>query len=128
MTVFGEISRAAAISLLVSPSATSATIRRSCGVKNAVEATLEAGAGAVSIGWSDHQATVEVVVRDEGPGLSSTTNLFVPFYTTKPNGSGIGLVLCRQVAEAHNGFLTLANRTDRVGSEARLTLPRQQID
>jgi two-component system, NtrC family, nitrogen regulation sensor histidine kinase NtrY len=66
---------------------------------------------------------LEVWVLDEGPGLASTANLFVPFFTTKPKGSGIGLVLSRQIAEAHNGSLTLENREDRTGSKARLVLP-----
>jgi signal transduction histidine kinase len=63
-------------------------------------------------------------VEDEGPGLQNTANLFVPFFTTKPQGSGIGLVLCRQIAEAHGGALTLENRTDRKGGRAVLHLPR----
>jgi len=64
-----------------------------------------------------------VWVEDEGPGLSSTANLFVPLFTTKPGGSGIGLVLSRQIAEAHGGALTLENRADRGGCVARLRLP-----
>jgi Signal transduction histidine kinase len=62
-------------------------------------------------------------VKDEGPGLSNTSNLFVPFFTTKPGGSGIGLVLSRQIAEAHGGTLTLQNREGAPGCEARLSLP-----
>ena len=92
-------------------------------VKNAVEAALETE-GSVELSWTDRDQSVEVVVRDEGPGLASTTNLFVPFYTTKPNGSGIGLVFSRQVTEAHGGHLVLVNRQDRRGTEARLTLPK----
>ena len=64
-----------------------------------------------------------VWVRDGGPGIADTGNLFVPFFTTKPEGSGIGLVLSRQIAEAHGGTLTLANRDDRRGCEAWLSLP-----
>jgi signal transduction histidine kinase len=60
---------------------------------------------------------------DEGPGLSNTANLFVPFFTTKPGGSGIGLVLSRQIAEAHGGSLDLRNREHGRGCEARLVLP-----
>ena len=67
---------------------------------------------------------VEVVVRDEGPGLPESANLFVPFFSTKPEGSGIGLFLCRQIADAHGGSVTVENRTDGPGCEARLTLPR----
>jgi signal transduction histidine kinase len=62
-------------------------------------------------------------VDDEGPGLSNTSNLFVPFFTTKPGGSGIGLVLSRQIAEAHGGSLTLENRRPDPGCRAELTLP-----
>ncbi len=79
----------------------------------------------VEVGWSDLGDSIELVVRDEGPGLASTTNLFVPFYTTKPSGSGIGLVFCRQVAEAHGGHLVLRNRPDRKGCEALLTIPKR---
>jgi PAS domain S-box-containing protein len=91
-------------------------------VKNAVEA-VGTGGGAVTIGWEVQDRALELWVRDEGPGLGSTGNLFVPFFTTKPSGSGIGLVFSRQVAEAHGGGLTLQNRTDRTGCEARLVLP-----
>jgi two-component system, NtrC family, nitrogen regulation sensor histidine kinase NtrY len=62
-------------------------------------------------------------VEDNGPGLSNTANLFVPFFTTKRSGSGIGLVLSRQIAEAHGGSLTLENRRQSRGCEARLRLP-----
>ncbi len=62
-------------------------------------------------------------IEDEGPGLPETSNLFVPFFTTKPSGSGIGLALSRQIAEAHGGTLTLENRTSARGCRAVLTLP-----
>jgi len=65
---------------------------------------------------------LDVWVRDGGAGLADTANLFVPFYTTKPNGSGIGLALSRQIAEAHGGTLTLSNRSAQRGCEARLSL------
>lgn len=91
-------------------------------VKNAAEASLETG-GAVEVSWLAGRA-IEVVVQDQGLGLASDANLFVPFFTTKPGGSGIGLVLSRQIAESHGGTLTLSNRSDRSGCRAVLRLPR----
>ncbi len=91
-------------------------------VRNAADATLETG-GSVLVGWSRKGAQLDVWVVDEGPGLPNTSNLFVPFFTTKPGGSGIGLVLSRQIAEAHGGELTLENRSDARGCRALLRLP-----
>jgi signal transduction histidine kinase len=91
-------------------------------LRNAVDAALETG-GRVCTGWTAADHTVEVWVDDEGPGLQSTANLFVPFFTTKVGGSGIGLVLSRQIAEGHGGTLTLENRADRKGTRATLRLP-----
>jgi len=91
-------------------------------VRNAVDASMETR-GRVDVGWQQKNGQVEVWVRDEGPGLASTANLFVPFFTTKAQGSGIGLVLSRQIAEAHGGTLTLENRQQLRGCEARLRLP-----
>jgi two-component system, NtrC family, nitrogen regulation sensor histidine kinase NtrY len=91
-------------------------------VANAVDAARETG-GRVAIGWSVRGDRVEVRVTDEGPGLADTTNLFVPFFTTKPGGSGIGLALSRQIADAHHGQLALENRRDRCGCQATLVLP-----
>lgn len=91
---------------------------------NALEAARETGGG-VEVTWAARDGMVEVEVRDEGPGLPSPGNLFVPFFTTKPNGSGIGLVFCRQVVEAHGGAVTLQNRADRKGCVARIRLPRE---
>ena len=92
-------------------------------LRNAVDASLETG-GQVTVGWRAIADCAEVFVRDEGPGIMNPSNLFVPFFTTKPGGSGIGLALSRQIAEAHGGSLTLANRSDRSGGEALLRLPR----
>src|SRR5438045_4314410 len=89
---------------------------------NAAEASLET-AGTVVAGWRDLAECVEVFVRDTGPGIMNPTNLFVPFFTTKPGGSGIGLALSRQIAAAHGGSLTLANRAG-PGCEALLRLPK----
>jgi signal transduction histidine kinase len=78
----------------------------------------------VRIGWrAALNGNVEICVEDEGLGLANTSNLFVPFFTTKPGGSGIGLVLSRQIAEAHGGALTLENRRAGPGCAARLRLP-----
>jgi PAS domain S-box-containing protein len=92
-------------------------------VRNAADATLEAGGGNVRIHWQTRERRLHLLVEDEGPGLGDTANLFVPFYTTKPGGTGIGLVLSRQIAEGHGGTLVLENRPDRTGVRARLTLP-----
>jgi two-component system, NtrC family, nitrogen regulation sensor histidine kinase NtrY len=99
--------------------------------KNAVEAVLEhhaaeggasSGAG-VRIGWRTTADTLEIAVEDDGPGIAETANLFVPFFTTKPEGSGIGLVLCRQIVENHGGTLSLTDRGEPRGCIARVTLP-----
>jgi two-component system nitrogen regulation sensor histidine kinase NtrY len=94
-------------------------------VRNAADAALETSGG-VEIGWRPLPAPsrrLEVWILDEGPGLSGTGNLFVPFFTTKPQGSGIGLVLSRQIAEAHGGSLVLEDRLDRPGCRANVVLP-----
>jgi nitrogen fixation/metabolism regulation signal transduction histidine kinase len=94
-------------------------------VRNAVDAALETRGG-VGIGWRVMESQVEVRIEDEGSGISNPENLFVPFYTTKPEGTGIGLALSRQIAEAHGGTLTLENRQPGPGCEALLRLPLNQ--
>jgi nitrogen fixation/metabolism regulation signal transduction histidine kinase len=92
-------------------------------VHNAVDAALETQ-GNVAIGWREKEGCVEIFVQDDGPGIMNPANLFVPFFTTKPDGSGIGLPLSRQIAEAHAGSLVLTNRETRQGAQALLRLPR----
>ncbi len=91
-------------------------------LRNAADASLTTG-GAVRVGWHRDGNMIEIWIKDDGPGLSSTANLFVPFFTTKPGGSGIGLVLSRQIAEGHGGALSLENRADGPGCIACLRLP-----
>jgi two-component system nitrogen regulation sensor histidine kinase NtrY len=91
-------------------------------VHNAADAVLENGKCA-SVGWARQDSQLHVWVIDDGPGIQNTANVFVPFFTTKPGGTGIGLALSRQIAEAHGGTLTLENRRDARGCEARLRLP-----
>ena len=91
-------------------------------VRNAVDASLETG-GDVCIRWTRQNGAVSILIEDEGPGLPSSANLFVPFFTTKPQGSGIGLVLSRQIAEAHGGALLLENRKSSRGCIATFRLP-----
>lgn len=90
--------------------------------RNAVDAALQTGGG-VTVSWNKNTNYFTLIVEDEGAGLSNTANLFVPFFTTKPGGSGIGLILSRQIAEAHGGTLTLSNRRRGTGCEAQLQLP-----
>lgn len=97
-------------------------------IKNAVDATMEIPAaersgGGVRLSWKKLGAEIEILVEDDGPGIASASNLFVPFFTTKSEGSGIGLVLCRQIAENHGGSLALENRVGAIGAVARLRLP-----
>ena len=97
-------------------------------IRNAVDAARETGGG-VRVGWhrlaGSSPAAMELWVEDDGHGLANTGNLFVPFFTTKPGGSGIGLVLSRQIAEAHGGSLVLENRGDALGCRASLRIPVQ---
>jgi len=96
-------------------------------VRNAAEAALEVG-GAVEITWTAVAGAIEIRVEDDGPGIADTENLFVPFFTTKPAGTGIGLVLCRQIAEAHGGSVQLEPvRPTRAGQAAQGCVARVRL-
>lgn len=90
-------------------------------IKNAMEAMGD-GDGKVRISWKRQSTEVTVWVDDEGPGLTAEENLFVPFFSTKPNGNGIGLIFCREIAEANGGSIELKNR-EGGGCRARIVLP-----
>jgi two-component system, NtrC family, nitrogen regulation sensor histidine kinase NtrY len=91
-------------------------------IRNAVDAT-QPHSGNVMVSWDTNGSWLSLTVEDEGNGIANPANLFVPFFTTKPGGSGIGLVLSRQIAELHGGSLSLRNRSDHTGCEALLQLP-----
>ena len=91
-------------------------------LRNAIDASQEKN-GSIHVRWGVSGGPLQLLVEDEGPGLPQTANLFVPFFTTKAGGSGIGLVLSRQIAEAHGGTLDVENRDDGPGCRAKLTLP-----
>jgi len=106
-------------------------------VRNGVEAACSAREDAMAAGLAHEAPAVtlrirvegdflSVLIEDNGPGLTNPANLFVPFYTTKKTGSGVGLVLARQIAEAHGGTLELRNRADATGCEAELRIPLAQ--
>ena len=92
-------------------------------VRNAVDAVTETGAEEVRVTWDVEGAQVLLRVIDDGPGLANPSNLFVPFFSTKPGGSGIGLALSRQIVESHGGTIELHNREQARGCEARVRLP-----
>lgn len=93
---------------------------------NAVDASLANGAKPVRANWRIYDSSVMVTIEDRGMGIANTDNLFVPFYTTKPAGSGVGLALAQQVARAHGGEVSLVNREDGEGARATVALPLAQ--
>jgi two-component system, NtrC family, nitrogen regulation sensor histidine kinase NtrY len=95
-------------------------------LKNAVDA-VDGGQGEVRALWGEESSGLLIEVLDNGPGPPESENLFVPFFTTKPDGHGVGLLLARRVAELHGGRLTLSARQDRQGAAARLWLPQASI-
>ena len=105
-------------------------------VRNAADAVLEMSPGStdsgpenaacqqVEVHWDTDAGNVNLTIDDNGPGLLNPANVFTPFYTTKPNGSGVGLVLSRQIAEAHGGRIEISNRVGVRGCSVRVVLPR----
>ena len=97
-------------------------------IKNSVESMQSVNSqGVVDLSWLAEKNTFTLTISDEGAGILNPDNLFVPFYTTKQRGSGIGLVLCRQILEAHNGQLTLTNRLDKKGCLAVISIPIEKV-
>ncbi len=94
---------------------------------NAVDASLANRAEPVRTSWIIADSSVWVAVEDRGLGIANADNLFVPFYTTKPAGSGVGLALAQQIARAHGGEIRLANREDGEGARATVRLPLGNI-
>jgi two-component system nitrogen regulation sensor histidine kinase NtrY len=92
-------------------------------LRNAVDASLANGAEVVRVLWRLDDAMLLVAIEDRGMGIANAENLFVPFYTTKPAGSGVGLALAQQIARAHGGEITLINRDDGEGARATIRLP-----
>ncbi len=90
---------------------------------NAAEASLANDSAPIAVSWQREDSNVCIQIRDHGPGLANTANLFVPFYTTKPEGSGIGLALAQQIARAHGGKVTLENCGEGPGAIAIIRLP-----
>jgi signal transduction histidine kinase len=93
---------------------------------NAVDASLANGSEPVRATWERNGTNVSVIIEDRGMGIANTENLFVPFYTTKPAGSGVGLALAQQIARAHGGEIQLENREDGAGARATVLLPVMQ--
>ena len=110
-------------------------------VRNAADAVLEARSGStpattpdsepesngVVVRWDADPEEVTLAIEDEGRGLLNPANVFTPFYTTKPNGSGVGLVLSRQIAEAHGGSIEISNRTGHRGCVVKVVLRRSPL-
>lgn len=90
---------------------------------NAVDASLANGSEPVRATWDRNGSSLSVIIEDRGLGIANTDNLFVPFYTTKPAGSGVGLALAQQIARAHGGEIQLHNREDGAGARATVLLP-----
>jgi nitrogen fixation/metabolism regulation signal transduction histidine kinase len=94
-------------------------------VKNAVESAQQ-NSGSVKVCWKEAEGSLVMHIEDTGPGIANMDNLFIPFFSTKKGGSGIGLTLSRQIIEGHNGSLDLTNREDTTGCRATIFLPQGQ--
>jgi len=94
---------------------------------NAVDASIANGSESVRATWHREDSALLVVIEDRGMGIANTENLFVPFYTTKPAGSGVGLALAQQIARAHGGEITLVNREDGEGARATIRLSMTEL-
>ncbi|HLY40791.1 MAG TPA: ATP-binding protein [Terracidiphilus sp.] len=90
---------------------------------NAADASLANGSKPIRMTWRIAESSLLVSIEDRGLGIANTENLFVPFYTTKPTGSGVGLALAQQIARAHGGEIRLVNREDIEGARALVRLP-----
>jgi signal transduction histidine kinase len=90
---------------------------------NAVDASLANDSLPVRVTWRMEGSNLLILIEDRGQGIANAENLFVPFYTTKPAGSGVGLVLAQQIARAHGGEIQLLNREDGSGARATIRLP-----
>ena len=88
---------------------------------------MDSHSGKIVVRWRFERWQLVVDIEDDGSGLAATANLFVSYFTTKPGGSGIGLVLRRQIIEAHGGALSLTIRESVRGCVARLQLPCQPL-
>jgi two-component system, NtrC family, nitrogen regulation sensor histidine kinase NtrY len=95
-------------------------------IKNAAESMAQINAsGPIQISWATDGTLLRLIICDQGAGINNLDNFFVPFYSTKKNGMGIGLVLCREIIEAHNGRLSIANKLDKKGCCVSIELPLQ---
>ena len=89
-------------------------------IKNAIEASPKESPVKVKV----HQGSrsTKIVIEDSGSGIANPDNLFVPFYTTKDKGKGIGLALSRNMVEQQGGRLTLQNRSQEQGAVAIINI------
>ncbi len=94
---------------------------------NAVDASLARDGQPVRATWNLAGSSLFVSIEDRGLGIANSENLFVPFYTTKPSGSGVGLALAQQIARAHGGEIQLVNREDGEGARATIRLPLAEV-